>query len=84
VSFTTPTSRPEPDELDKRVRGLLAERQREVPPHPVRSRNRSGPTYQFSEYVRWLAGDLAIDPDEDAEQHRAELAAAARPRRNRK
>jgi hypothetical protein len=37
VTFTTPTSRPEPDELDKRVRSLNAERARPSP-QPVPKR----------------------------------------------
>jgi hypothetical protein len=37
VTFTTPTSRPEPDELDERVRSLDAERARPGP-QPVPKR----------------------------------------------
>jgi hypothetical protein len=37
VTFTTPTSRPEPDELDARVRSLNAERARPGP-QPVPKR----------------------------------------------
>jgi hypothetical protein len=32
MTFTTPTSRPEPDELDERIRLLNAERMRPSPP----------------------------------------------------